>query len=118
MDILKAILGKHRDSRRHHSHQDYYNEQAWGRQHEGHRRTGHDDDPMRGAALQQLLHNKTLLMLLGLLALLAIGLMVILVGYLLPLLPRLFGFLEANGLKGVIDQSLPFLMKIWGGTGR
>lgn len=115
MDILKAILCKHSDSHRHHSHKTHYNEQTWGRPHEGHRRAGHDDYPMKGAVLQQLLHNKTLLMLLGLLAL---GVMVILLGYLLPLLPRLFGFLETNGLKGVVDQSLPFLMKIWGGTGR
>lgn len=65
-----------------------------------------------GPLLQRLVRNKTLLILVGLVLLVALGLAVAALVFLLPLIPKLLGYLDINGLKSVLDQVVAVSEKV------
>lgn len=102
-----------------HGRENYHNQSRpeWRIRHESQYR--HSSPFSSGSALvQQLLQNKILLILLGLVVLLILVVIVAVLTQLFPLIPQLFGYLESNGLKSVVDQAVPALSKVWLGSGK
>jgi hypothetical protein len=108
---------------RHNSHQGH----AYGHQnnhydsrgdrhgeHSRHYSHGHDrySNSYLSPVVQKLLNNKTLLVLVGLALVVALGIFVLALFYFLPLLAKLPGYLETNGLKSLLDQGIAILAKI------
>ena len=70
------------------------------------------------AFARKLLTNKTLLILVGLVLVVALGLIAAALAFLLPLVPKLLGFLDINGLKGLLDQGQVILGKVVAAGGK
>jgi Mlc titration factor MtfA (ptsG expression regulator) len=62
--------------------------------------------------VQKLLNNKTFLVLAGLSLVVVLGLFVAALFYVLPLLAKLPGYLDTNGLKSLLDQGMAILAKV------
>jgi hypothetical protein len=94
---------KHYDSRgdRHVEHSPRYSH--------GH---GHYSPSHLSLVVQKFLNNKTFLAVAGLALVVAIGLFVAAPFYVLPLLAKLPGYLETNGLKSLFDQGMAIVAKV------
>lgn len=67
---------------------------------------------------RRIFRNKTIMMtVLGLLLILFI-LGIWLISLVLPLLGQLFAVIEKEGLKGVLETVMPYLLKLWEGAGK
>jgi hypothetical protein len=65
----------------------------------------------------QVLRNKPLLAGLAVAAVLLVVIGIAIIAAAFPLLLKLIGYVEQNGLKGIIDFLMPFLKKSWEGNG-
>jgi hypothetical protein len=121
MSLFDDIVDKQRN--RHTSHQNHaYGHQnnhydSRGDQHGEHSpRYSHGHDRYSHSHLslvvQNLLKNKTFLVLAGLALVVALGLLVAALFYVLPLLAKLPGYLETNGLNSLLDQGMAILAKV------
>jgi hypothetical protein len=84
--------------------------------HEGHHK-GHFKYEFIRSIIKSLPHKKALLA-----GALIIGIIVIITGIallwaLFPLLTQAVGYVEANGIKGIVDSALPYVEKLWKGNG-
>lgn len=127
MDFFDQFVGKHRNRVRHHGHPRYDDRSSNDGGFDHHREWNHDHRPQRhGAAtfearnpfVRQLVRNKTALVLLGLLAAIVLIAILAALAYLLPIIQTLLGSIGENGLKGVIDQAVALLNKVWLGSGK
>jgi hypothetical protein len=113
MDFLEDLFerNRHRRTGRYDRHDDQ--NQYDDREHEDDR---HGFEKFR-PVITKILHNKPLLMGLaagaGLLMLLLIGALFLL----LPVIAKALGYVNQNGIKGVIDIILPILDRLWRGQG-
>jgi hypothetical protein len=121
MSLFDDIVDKQRN--RHISHQDH----AYGHQSNHYDRRGdrHGEHSPRysygheryshshlSLVVQKLLNNKTVLVLAGLALVVALGLFVAALFYVMPLLAKLPGYLDANGLRSLLDQGVAILAKV------
>jgi hypothetical protein len=67
--------------------------------------------------IEKILHNKPLLVSLSLIAAVLIIVCIALLFFLLPIIGQTFGYVDKNGIKGVIDIIMPVLDKLWKGQG-
>jgi hypothetical protein len=65
--------------------------------------------------IEKTLQNKPLLIVLSLAAVGLIITCIVLLFFLLPIIGQTFGYVDKNGLKGVIDIIMPVLDKLWKG---
>jgi len=104
MDLEDLFKG-HKQKQHHHE----YNHHSQGSY-------GHDTG-RHLSKMQHLLGNKRLLLVIGVvlvvLLLLAIGAII----FLLPMLGKLLGLVDAKGIQGLLDSVLQIAKKIWGGAG-
>jgi hypothetical protein len=121
MSLFDDIVDKQRN--RHISHQNHaYGHQnnhydSRGDQHGEHSPRyshghGHYSQSHLSLVVQRLLNNKTFLVVAGLALVVALGLFVAALFYVLPLLAKLPGYLETNGLKSLLDQGMAILAKV------
>jgi hypothetical protein len=116
-------LFENQQRQRHISQQDH----AFGRQnnHHGNHRDRHDEHDSHyshsrsrddfshiGSFARKLVNNKTLLILVALVLVVALGLFVVALAFILPLVPKLLGYLDVNGLKSLLDQGMAILGKV------
>ena len=66
----------------------------------------------------RIIHNRTLLIFLGMVLLLIIIAVVALAIALLPLFYKLIDYVNQNGIKGVVDFVFALINKIWEGGGK
>jgi hypothetical protein len=122
MSLFDDIVEKQQRNR-HNSHQDHaYGHQNNHYDNRGNRHGEHSPDYSHGhdrysnshlsLVVQKLLNNKTLLVLVGLALVVALGIFVAALFYFLPLLAKLPGHLETNGLKSLLDQGIAIVAKL------
>jgi hypothetical protein len=119
-DLFKNNLHKHKnhydDNDRHYDHHnDHYYRQGDHNYYEGHH--GHNNAKIILSVLRSLLHKKTIII-----GLIIAFLMIVIIGIALlwaifPLIAQAFGYVEANGIKSIVDGLIPYLEKLWKGNG-
>jgi hypothetical protein len=67
---------------------------------------------------KKILRNKVLLIGVGLLVVIICAFAIWLISAILPYLGQIPAMFEKQGIKGVVDMIMPFLQKIWEGTGK
>lgn len=101
-------------------------EHAFGRQnnHHGNHRDRHDEHDSHyshsrdrdfshiGSLARKLVNNKTLLVLVAIVLVVVLGLFVAALAFIVPLLPKLLGYLDINGFKSLLDQGMAILGKV------
>lgn len=65
-----------------------------------------------GSLARKLVTNKTLLVLVAIVLVVVLGLFVATLAFVLPLLPKLLGYLDINGFKSFLDQGMAILGKV------
>lgn len=93
-------------------HYDNHRERRGGHDSHFSQRRDRDAFSQIGAFVQKLVHNKTLLVLVGLVLVVALGLFVAAMAFILPLVPKLLGYLDINGFKSLLDQGMAILGKV------
>jgi hypothetical protein len=127
MSLFDDIVDKQRN--RHISHQDHaYGHQNNQYDNRGARHGGHSPRYSHGhdryshshlsLVVQKLLNNKTFLVVAGLALVVVLGLFVAALFYVLPLLAKLPGYLETNGIKSLLDQGMVILAKVLAVSGK
>ena len=83
-------------------------------EHDSHYSHSRDRDTFShiGSIVQKLVHNKTLLVLVGLVLVVVLGLFLAALAFILPLVPKLLSYLDINGLKSLLDQGMAILGKV------
>jgi hypothetical protein len=123
-DLFKNIHrnkhAKHYDNHdRHHGsydhHNDHYYRQGDHNYYRGHH--GHNKADMILSVLRSLPHKKAIIigLIIALLLILIIG--IALLWAIFPLITQAVGYVEANGIKSLVDGLLPYLEKLWKGNG-
>jgi hypothetical protein len=98
----------------HHDRYDHHDDHS--NYHGGHHK-GHLKFELIRSVLQSLPHKKALLA-----GVLIVGIIMIITGIallwaLFPLIPQAVGYVEANGIKSIVDVVLPYVDKLWKGNG-
>jgi hypothetical protein len=128
MSLFDDIFEKQQRNR-HSSHQDHaYGHQNKHYDNRGNRHAEHSTRYSHGhdryshsqlsLVVQKFLNNKTLLVLAGLALVVALGIFVAALFYFLPLLAKLPGYLDTNGLKSLLDQGTAILAKVLSVSGK
>lgn len=126
MDLEDLFKHKHHDkhsrhSHGHHDHGDHNNDHGHRHDtfpsHVGYHH-GHYKLEMIRSLLKALPHKKVLLT-----AVLGIGCMMLIIGIailwaMFPLIIKAVEYVEINGIKGIIDSVLPYVQKLWEGSGK
>jgi hypothetical protein len=99
----------HGHQNKHYDSREYQHGEHSPRYSHGHDRYSHSHLSL---VVQKLLNNKTFLVFAGLALVVALGLFVAALSYVLPLLAKLPGYLETNGLKSLLDQGMAILAKV------
>jgi hypothetical protein len=84
----------------------------------GDKHHGHGGSAMYLDYARKILRNKKLLFFLIIAALLALIIAILIGIWLLSLVGPALGLLEKNGIKGIVDALMPFLQKLWEGSGK
>jgi hypothetical protein len=96
-----------RQNNHHVNHRDRYEE------HDSHYSHSRDRDfSHTGSVARKLVNNKTLLVLVALVLVVVLGLFVAALAFILPLVPKLLGYLDVNGFKSLLDQGMAILGKV------
>jgi hypothetical protein len=131
MGLEDLFKQKHHRKSSHHDHDEHryegshdrheYNDDHGFRQggynyHGGHHK-GHFILKLISSISQSLPHKKTILA-----GALIIGIILLIIGIallwaLFPLITQAIGYVEANGIKSVVDTILPYVEKLWKGNG-
>ena len=131
MDLDDLIRNKHHRKSSHHDHDEHHYEDPHDRYdhhddhsfrqgghgyHGGHHK-GHRKLELIRSIFQSLPHKKALLA-----GALIIGVIMLITGIallwaLFPLILQTVGYVEANGIKGIVDGVLPYVDKLWKGNG-
>jgi hypothetical protein len=84
------------------------------REHDSHyfHRRDRDDFSHIGSFARKLVNNKTLLVLVGVVLVVALGLLIAALVFLLPLVPKLLGYLDSIGVKDLLEQGMAILAKV------
>jgi hypothetical protein len=112
--ISQQVHALGRQNNHHGNHRDRYDGHD---SHYSHRRD-RDELSHIGTIARKLVSNKTLLVLVGLVLVVALGLIIAALVFLLPLVPKLLGYLESNGLQGLLEQGMGILGKVLAVGGR
>jgi hypothetical protein len=62
--------------------------------------------------LRRLIHNKTLLVLIGVVLIVVLGLVIATFFYVLPMILKLFGTVDASNWQGLLNQGIALIQKI------
>jgi hypothetical protein len=84
----------------------------------GDKHHGHGGSAMYLNYARKILRNKKLLAFLIIAAILALIIAILIGIWLLSLVGPALGLLEKNGIKGIVDALMPFLQKLWEGSGK
>jgi hypothetical protein len=96
-----------RQTNHHDNHRDRYDE------HDSHYSNSRGRDFSHlGSIARKLVKNRTLLVLVGLVLVVVLGLFVAAFAFVVPLIPKLLGYLDSNGWKSLLDQGMAILGKI------
>jgi hypothetical protein len=123
MDLEDLFKHKHHNKHAHrqyddHDHTGYHGDKhgeflSYGGHHHGHYKL-----EMIRSLLKALPHKKALLT-----AVLGIGCLMLIIGIailwaIFPLIIKAVEYVEINGIKGIIDSVLPYVQKLWEGSGK
>jgi hypothetical protein len=101
---------EHAFGRQNNHHDNYRNRYG---EHDSHYSHSRDRDFSHiGFLARKLVNNKTLLVLVGVVLVVALGLFIAALIFLLPLVPKLLGYLDSIGLKGLLEQGMAILGKV------
>jgi hypothetical protein len=97
-------------------HQYYDDEQAHPYQESHHSsRIFHMD--LVSSAMRRIMHNKTMFAVAVGIVLLLVVVVIVIISMILPHAYQFITSIEQSGLKGIVDSILPFIKKLWEGTG-
>ena len=121
MDLEDLLKNDHHKHRHHPKDQDEYHHD---RHHDDHtfrhgkpHHQGHYNMEMLRSIFQSLPHKKALLTGVIIVSVLALIIGLSLVWALFPLLAKFVGYVEVNGIQGLVDTLLSFAQKLWKGNG-
>lgn len=119
MDIEDLFKGRH-DRKQNHHHSDYrYDDHDQKHKDHHYGGYGHGNYKMQAALsiLRSLPHKKALLAGAVILAVLVLVIGIALLWAVVPLIANLGGYVEANGIQGLLDFLLSFVQRLWTGNG-
>ena len=115
--MLDDLFEKSKHKRHHSDHHTYYkHHDSYSRDAYHHGSHGHSDMLLNMA--RKLLHNKTVLIGIGLLIVIICAVCIWLISIILPYMGQILSMLEKQGIKGVMEMIMPLLHQIWEGSGK
>jgi uncharacterized membrane protein len=101
----------------HHDNRSYYNGQQYGGHQNGHY-DSHGGSEKYRFIIEKLKGSKKLLIILAVIAIVMILIFIAVIAMFIPLILKLLGSIQTNGISGLIETAKPLLERLWSGTGK
>ena len=101
----------------HHDNRSYYSGQQYGGHQNGHY-GNHGGIEKHRYIIEKLKGSKKLLIALAVIAIVMILIFIAVIAMFIPLILKVLGAIQANGISGLIETAKPFLEHLWSGTGK
>ena len=101
----------------HHDNRSYYSGQQYGGHQNGHY-DSHGGIEKYRSIIEKLKGGKKFLIVLAVIALVMILIFIAVMAMFIPLILKVLGSIQTNGISGLIETVKPLLERLWSGTGK